>query len=261
MKSKICFKSFKYWAIFALIFCGIQTSEVLGQAVMNNDRDTSRVEASPQYPNAVKIFTTAAALVMGGETPDYEIKDSVIAFARTSRYSEKFNEGIKLNDAINWFKDKLSYPSSEIRRKLVINNAFQEVYGRDSMPNELSAWDTEVMAQKATYASIVLAEKGKLNKNSVERKATIDRAYQKSMGRNAAAEDLQYWQPRPEHFRQIVEAARTYLYSPSGAKDLKETVTRAYQTKYKGSPLVDSRIAKLTTDFTTTKSIYVEMIK
>ena len=61
------------------------------------------------------------------------------------------------------------------------------------------------------------------------------------MGRSATDADRSYWLGRTEHYRQVLDAARAWLYSGGGSNDLAETVTRALQAK-KGSAPSDAEI-------------------
>lgn len=205
------------------------------------------------------IFDAGALLVLGREAQPLEIINWSKAIEKNFTTAEEVNAGIKLPQVLKYLKGLVSNPISKFMRANTINLAYLEVYGRESSPTEQAAWDVQFQAGKATYASMVLEEKNKLNKNSAERKAMIDRAYQKAMGRTATAEDVQYWQPTTDHFRQIVEAARVYLYSTKGVQDRVETATRALKAANK--PAADGDVKKVLTNYSSKKAIFSEIVE
>ena len=144
--------------------------------------------------------------------------------------------------------------------KLVINAAFMDATGREANLVELVAYRKMIKEGRDTTA-IYADAVAQMNKYPQERAAMINRAYQTAMGRDANPGDLQYWQPRKESYKELVAAARTYLYSPNGENDLKETVTRAYQARYPGRPASELMIRRLMADYVRKKAIYTEMLR
>lgn len=221
---------------------------------------------TPNCKAVIGSLRSAGLLIYGIELkPNVKSDDDTIVtwldeIRQNQNWNRKFNAGFTAADGMNFLKERF-YTVGDGWLEVFVGTITDQIYGRIPTKTEKDLYIPRLKEQKETYASIFLAEKNKLSKNAAERKAMINRVYQKTMGKDATAAELQYWQPRSEIYREMIDTTRTYLYSPSGANDLKETVTRAYQTKYKNSPIVDSRIAKLTADYSKSKMIYVEMIK
>ena len=92
------------------------------------------------------------------------------------------------------------------------------------------------------------------------RRNIIKNVYLTAMGRPAQASELDYWLPRKENFDQMIAASRTWLYSPSGAKDLRETIVRAYLAKNDQPPtnaFIKNAIASLKPE----KLIFKEIVQ
>lgn len=173
--------------------------------------------------------------------------------------SAEWNQGLKFTDAVKFLKMELAQPGFAGFRAHTIENAFMEVYGRKSTPIEQAQWDTQFKNRTAWYATMVNAEIKRLAADPVQRQEMIDRVYRTSMGRAAAPGERSYWLPRSEHYRLIVEASRKWLYSPNGAKDLVETVTRALTAKM-GRPPTDDQIKSAMAQFTNQRAIYSDMV-
>ena len=86
----------------------------------------------------------------------------------------------------------------------------------------------------------------------------ITRAYKESFGRIPTKAETEYWTPQKKVFGEILDANRAFLYSPGGAKDLRETVARALYDNSGGQPS-DKQIGDAIEKYGKTKSIYVEM--
>lgn len=196
----------------------------------------------------------------GNKSDDETIMSWLREINQNPVWKAKYNEGFSAADGMNFLKERFK-TIGDGWLEVFVGTITDQIYGRTATKEEKDFYVSRLKDQKETYASIFLAEKNKLNKNSTERAAMIERAYQNAMGRTASENDRKYWQPRSEIYKELVAASRDWLYSPNGANDLKETVTRAYQAKYKNSPVVETRIAKLTADFSKSKMIYAEMIK
>lgn len=220
----------------------------------------------PDCNAAVGSLRSASLLIYGIELKkDDNSDDEILAgwlreMEKDTTWKNKYREGFSAADGMNFLKGRFS-TVGDAWIGLHLDKWMNDIYGRAATQTEKDSYISRLKSKQETFTSIFLAEKNKLNKNSAERKAMIERAYKEAMGRTASEGDLSYWQKRDEIFKEIIAASRTYLYSPNGAGELKATVTRAYQAKYKGSPVVESRIAKLTADFTPAKMIYAEMIK
>lgn len=221
---------------------------------------------TPNCNAVVGSLRSAGLLIYGIELkPGDKSSDETIAawlkeIGEKPAWRTKFNEGFTASDGMKFLKERLA-TVGDAWLEIFVGRVTDEIYGRLATKAEKDFYVPRLKEQKETYASIFLAEKNKLGKNSTERKAMIDRAYQTAMGRAAGENDLKYWQTRTEIYKEIIAASRDYLYSPNGASDLKATVTCAYQAKYKNSAVVESRVVKLTADFSKSKMIYVEMVK
>ena len=222
--------------------------------------DTPNCNAAIGSLRSASLLIYGIELKPGNNSDDQTLVEWLKEIDKNPTWKNKFRSGFTAADGMNFLKERFA-TAGDTWLGLYLDKWMNDISGRAAAPAEKDYYVPRLKGKNETYASIFLAEKNKLNKNPAERKQMIDRAYQQAMGRNATEGDLNYWQKRDEIYREIIAASRAYLYSPGGAKDLKETVTRAYQTKYKGSPLVESRIAKLTADFTPAKMIYAEMIK
>ena len=204
-------------------------------------------------------FDAGALMILGREALPLEITNWSKQIEKNFTTAEEIKDGIKLPQVLKYLKGLISDPLSKFMRANTINLAYLEVHGRESTPVEQATWDGQFLTGKATFASMVLGEKDKLNKNAADRKAMIDRVYLKTMGRNATADEIKYWQSSPDHFRQIVEAARTYLYSTNGVQDRVDTAARALKAANK--PAADGDVKKVLTNFSNKKAIYSEMVE
>lgn len=265
------------FAVFGL--CVLATNPVFGQKQCYV-RDTGGVQFqieiagakpmkfadTPDCKAAVGSLRSAGLLIYGIELKPNDKSDDQTILSWMNEIAEKpiwrtkFNEGFTAADGMNFLKERFA-AAGDLWIGVFLDRVTGEIYGRPALKIEKDYYVPRLAGQKETYASIFLAEKNKLNKTAAERKQMIDRAYTETMGRSAAESELKYWQPRSEIYKEIIPAGREWLYSPGGAKDLRETVTRAYQVKYKNSPVVESRIVKLMADYTPAKLIYAEMIK
>ncbi len=237
-------------AILLFVMFGLQALTAFGQ----------NPSAQALMDSSYAAFNSAAPIVIGEMKVNYD-RNHIWrhAIMYDPAWQGKYNDGLKFTDAVAWLKQRMAGSQGGEDRALAINNAYREVYGRDSTPAEQAYWEPLVKAQQAWYAPIVIAELGTL-KNYGGRPAMINRAYQAFMGRPAIQADLDYWLPRSEHYRLIVQAGRSYLYSSGGATDLAETVARALQTK-NGSQPSDAEVKAAMIRFTPQKLIFAEMIK
>ncbi|MBD1210405.1 MAG: hypothetical protein H9535_18405 [Ignavibacteria bacterium] len=217
--------------------------------------------------SALAAFRSASVIVTGKLETDQMILGFVssggsfpgwISILKTEpEYKPKYEDGLKFTDAVSWLKQRISKDAKD--RLLAIDNAFREVYGIESTPEQQATWDVEVKAQKAWYAIIVSSEIAKLSKDNTLRTATINRVYNDAFGRNASSDEIKYWLPRSEHYRTQLQANRTWLYSSSGAKDFAETVARALKN-VNGSEPSPADVKNAMVSYTSNKLIYKEMV-
>jgi hypothetical protein len=139
-----------------------------------------------------------------------------------------------------------------------VEAAFKDVYGFGASPKDVAFWNAEMLAGRGGYQYITFVERNKLNSDKVIRRLMITNAYKKAMGRVPSPGDYDYWQPRAETFKELVEAARSYLYSPGGAKDLSETVSRALEAKTGSKPSAE-QVKEGVIRYSQTRAIFDEM--
>lgn len=253
------------------------------KAAMAKGQMKQFLESKPQqYEQAKKMMSAAVDIVIGEKELPLNDKQKAakllgtgtktahsedgqtyfiyaLATDETPKYKGKFDAGLKLSEATNWVKDYVTSPKENVAwRKSIIEYAFRQVYGREPNAAELVLYNQLVIDQKAWFTKIVSDENGKLDKDAAAQKATISRAYQKAMGRDASEGEIAYWQPRKNNYSGILESARSYLYSEAGAKDLRETVTR-YRTKAGKSQLTEDELNKAIQYYKPNKLIYAEM--
>jgi hypothetical protein len=228
-------------------------------------KELSKEQAAPHNANclaAYYAFEAAGPLVIGQRISDGIRNNWIIGLYQNLEYRQKFNDGLKLVGAMDWAKAEIAknYPISAQFRVIAINNAFREVYGRDPNPTEQATYDAKIKTQQAWYATIVNDQRDRLKENAFAKQGVIARAYKAVFGREPSYAESQYWQARSEHYRLIREANRNWLYSPNGAKDLVETVTRALRVNNGKSPN-DDEIKSAMAKFSNERKIYEEMIK
>jgi hypothetical protein len=264
-------------AVFAITVFAVTAPTVFGQGkspypcsrtvniISEPDFYEYEDNASPCKP--AKEALDAAAIIVTGRTArsldgkeisDTELVVWIDALSKDPEYAAKFNEGLGFVDAVKWLKARIG--SNLKDRRFAIGNAIEEVHGRKPTSDEEYLYDNQVKAQKAWYATIVLAEITNLNKDKSLRVSMLNNVYKRTMGRNATPTDLQYWQSRTEHARIIVQAARAFLYSPDGAKDLFETVKRALDYIKPGKPPTDQQVQKALSNLKNTNFIFDQMI-
>jgi hypothetical protein len=136
-------------------------------------------------------------------------------------------------------KGRLLTPSGMMERANVIDRAYFNAFGRSSTADEQLYWENRMMNEMLWYAPIATAALAYLNNPSNragERTATIHRAYQATLGRDASASDLAYWLPRSEHYPMVVRYCIDWLYSPGGAGELPQVVRYAAATRLGRQP-------------------------
>lgn len=242
MKNKIILFSILIFG-GVMLFSGAQnvSAEICENSLKPKNAPKSANEAQCQAADSA--FDAATIIVTGTSHPQIQANAKAMyikpffwanEIAKDPKYSSKFNEGLKLGDAIAFLKERIAKNAND--RLYAIDNAYQEVYGQDSTPQEQAQWDADVKAQKAWYAVIVTKEIGKLNSDPTKRAAIINDAYMRSMGRAATPENLIFWKSRAEHFRLIINANKNRLYSGDGYEDLIQTLRTAFIAKYGAEP-------------------------
>jgi hypothetical protein len=240
---------------------GLQTLK----AVATPDELSSICPNKNQEPcaTAKQMIESAAVIVFGEPLNGDEWTYAANKMLSAPEVGEqKFKDGLKLIDAINYWKSYAASPfAGDGTRTKIVKAAYMEVYGQLPLISENNDWSLKIKEKNAWYTTIVLAEIEKLNKDQVKRKAMIDRVYQVVFGRSADAGNLQYWMPRKEHYRLIVQANRSWLYSDNGKGDLHDTVKRAFINKTNYKTPSETQIKNTAGAFSLKKLIYSEMFK
>lgn len=248
-------------AALAFVVC---PASAFGQATINGKSYLDNVcpdKTKAPCAQAKNAILSASVLVTGDELKGDDWTYTANAMLSSPEIGEaKFKDGIKLVDAVNYFKSYLASPmTGDGNRAMVVRNAFNEVYGSAPLMQQEKSYIELIKQKKAWYATIVSDEQKNLYANGQARKETINRVYSYAMGRSAKQEDLDYWTARTNDFRQIFQAARTYLYSDAGKADLHDAVRRALNYVNKQPP-TEEQIAAATEKFRAGKKVHREMI-
>ncbi len=213
---------------------------------------------SPRMVKWRGIIDTAHQVVAGSKTDGYEQQKSFLRQMFAGGMAPLFYEGGTYQEMYSkvepFVKSWLSKPENISRKAEVVERAFKDVYNYGANPKDLAFYNS----QKIGYKDVVVAETAKLNSKPFVRRVMIVAAYKKTMGRAPTVGDFAYWEPRTEIFTQIVDAARAYLYSASGANDLTEAVKRALGNNMSGEP-TSAQIKSAIVKYTPKKTIFDEM--
>jgi hypothetical protein len=239
-----------------------------------NPCDDQSPEGKAICTTAKSMFRSASVFVTGIDPNEAKIYGWIYIAVTQPDWKTKINEGLKFSEAVGFLKGLMAndggflgiynsittpiltaVPSDRIT---TIKTAFQEVYGRAATPNEEKILVEQIIKQKAWYSTIVFDEIKRINNNRDLRIPIIQRAYTEAMGRMPTAGDASYWKPLNEHYRLLIQACRAWLWS-NGAEDLRQTIIRALQVKYKISSPSEDQIKNARIKYINTKAIYSEM--
>ncbi|MDQ4121495.1 MAG: hypothetical protein M3209_08625 [Acidobacteriota bacterium] len=120
--------------------------------------------------------------------------------------------------------------------KKIIDRGFYHAKGDIPDAAQRTFWEQKIKQDAATYEIVLKNVSDEMNKNPAVRRLMIQTAYVTAMGRMPTDGDMNYWLPRGENFRDIIEASRNWLYSPNGAADLNAAVTSVLQFYLKRPP-------------------------
>jgi hypothetical protein len=212
--------------------------ECLGD-ISNNDGNLT----CNRNPNSSKMQKTRkaideAAMSVLGITPTEQQRYTYISRMFSAGHQATFYKqgGFLTKNVADFLRADLA--KFEDMRANVVKRAFMDVYNVAPSNTDTGKWGTAIQNNKFGYAEIVAAEQQKMNSDKVIRRLMINNAYMAAFGRPATAGDFSYWLPRTDIFKDVLAAQRSWLYNPSGAKDLTETVIRAYERK-NGKPPKD----------------------
>lgn len=174
--------------------------------------------------------------------------------------NKQFSVGLSGTDAAAFFESFVKKPENNELRLQIINRAYGEVYGTGSVPPQRVAfWNSKAGTTGNFYKDVKLGEIQALNSDQIARTLMIGKVYKSAMGRPATKDELAYWKPKTEHYAQLLAAARNWLYSPNGSKDLVETVQRAISGNSDKAKPTNEQVNQAIIKFTKTKAIYDEM--
>lgn len=213
---------------------------------------------------AKKIISAGQFIVLGTESEGSEWLNAAEGMlsgpCSNKGYEQKIKDGLKLSDATNFWKCYLASPfSGDGTRMLVAKRVYLKVYGTYPTTEQSKSWLEQMNQQKAWFTTMVLTEQGKLHKDNELRKKVIDSIYRRTMNRGAKPADTDYWLARNNDYEQMFVAARKFLYSEAGAKDLHDTIKLAYWVRNQKYPTEDE-IKMLAEKYKSGKLIYLEMI-
>lgn len=225
------------------------------------DDAVAAAEAKFNEQEAAKPAFASAANVFLGRNPLAQEVPQWLTLMNAPEYgmAAQAADGVSYVEAAAFLKAHLTKPGSAKLRAEAIDNAFLEIYGRPSTSLEQAKWDAQVKVGKAWYVPIVGQERAAMMASPTARMATINAAYFASFGRDGSAAEVAYYQPRTEHFRQIVALNRNWLYSSSGAPELILTIARAQIAK--GQTPDDATIKADLPGYTAKRATYAEMLK
>jgi hypothetical protein len=161
---------------------------------------------------------------------------------------------------VSYFKTAFQEDKTEddAARKNAIRRAVLDATGREANPIEIIGYTIMLNKGEKNINGVYLDAVAQMNKFPKTRAEMIVRGYLAALGREPKPNELQFWQPRPESFKDFIAISRNYLYSPNGAKDLNETVRRFLSTKGITRPSVDQVDTKIA-QFAKAKVIFREM--
>lgn len=174
------------------------------------------------------------------------------------------DELVQIN--VNW----LVSPSGAKDLSETVRRGFQQVFSRQPSAAEQQEWEDKIRQSRMVFADFVGALKPAITLNPVYvakqvqlgSAVDISAAYMTVFGRPATPAEMDYWQSRkPATQGELIDINIKWLISPNGAKDLSETVVRAYK-EVNGSgnaPAADEQ-AKWEGRVKTSKWVYAELV-
>jgi hypothetical protein len=177
----------------------------------------------------------------------------------SSGMDQTFEKGWTPLQARIFFNQYVARPENGELRTKIIKQAFHTVYGMETPAERQAFWDAKLKDGGDAYTRVVADELSRMNASSIARKMTVLRVYKDTMGRPPTADESAYWTARTEHYQGMVDAARNWLYSPQGAKDLTETVRRALQDKYAQPSVSEQAVKDAMEKYAKTRKIFDEM--
>lgn len=229
---------------------------------MKSSRSISLVLAGlvlvAQVLMAAGVDTSAAYMTVFGRTATA----AEISYWQ-NRLPATQDELVQIN--VNW----LVSPSGARDLSETVQRGFQQVFSRQPSAAEQQEWEGKIKQSRMVFADFVGALKPVLLNpvfiaKQVQLGSAVDisAAYMTVFGRPATPAEMDYWQSRkPASQGELIDINIKWLISPSGAKDLSETVVRAYK-EVNGSgnaPAADEQ-AKWEGRVKTSKWVYAELV-
>lgn len=217
---------------------------------------------SQAYKIAKAAFNTASMTILGRKPAGEENAGEIPAwiYLTLTKYgsAQNYFAGMKTEAAEYVLKALFAESKYAGARKETIDRAFYHATGGFSNTTQFAFWDAKIQQKEAWYANILESVRQEMNKNASSRKLMIQCAYLIVFGRMPTDGDMNYWMPRGENYKQLVEANRTWLYSPNGAKDLAETVTGVLKFNLNRTP-TENEVKTAIGDYQKKRQVYMEM--
>lgn len=169
-----------------------------------------------------------------------------------------FYAGLTPNAVAGFYGKMLGKPDAGQLRATIIERAHFQATGAPPDAARFAFWDAKLQQQQATFQTILSTETLRVNAKPSDRRLMLQVAYVMAFGRMPNDGDLNYWQPRGDNFKQVVEANRNWLYSPNGAQDLATAVALALQARLNRKP-TDQEVKNALGDYKANRQVFMEM--
>jgi hypothetical protein len=169
---------------------------------------------------------------------------------------------VTFSEAVADLKSAVLAPANVLARAELIDRAYFNAMGRVSTADEQLYWENRIRQEKLWYAAVANACISWVNNpanRATERTATIQRAYQASLGRAASPSDVAYWLNRSEHYLSMVNADRDWLYGPGLDQELTSVVRRAADARA-GHPASEGEVKALLVKALLNRATYERML-
>ena len=186
------------------------------------------IRGSKEYKQS-EVSLESASVVVFGEPARWWNLDYWCNDLKSTKYASlpQCKDGLSYVEAVNTLKLFLREQDSW-RQLPILKNIYLEVFGREPNPNDIAYGKGRMQSGQAWYTIIRAGEITYLHATKPEKTATINRAYYAWFGREPTADETNYWLARNEHYSEIKQANRNWLYSPAGKNELANTIDRAF---------------------------------
>lgn len=231
--------------------------------IANNDSKLtcSMSDNHPKLNKMVDTMKASFAKIIGQDLAEdpimwvrlyFKLRDNATYHFYKTGFTPEVSDGFIL--------EVVKQPNRNDLRTAIINNAFEDVYGKLPSAADFSFWMGELTKKGGSYPEIVAVESNKMNANKITRRFMITAAYKKALGRPALGAELDLWTPKAAIFKNIVANRRSFLYGTSNesSAELIATIKRFWMSKHGGEPSA-TQLANAITKYTKLKAIYSEM--